>query len=470
MAQTITHPATGRRLTAVAVLAIAAALSAQTKIVAPKNKFTAEQDVQLGQQSAAEVSKQLPIISDPEIQGYLDRLGRRLVDAAPRELNHPAFKYSFTPVDVKEINAFALPGGPMFVNRGMIEAATTEGEMVGVMAHELSHVLLRHGTANVTRAQKWQWGALAGAVAGAVVGGDAGSLIADTSNFGVGTLLLKYSRDYEKQADLLGAQIMARAGYDPVALGRMFETIAKQGGRGGPQWLSSHPDPGNRTAYIQKEASTLRVASAAPDAAGFQQARARLAGMSPAPTGEEAARRAAAGAPAPSVGTLGQPVPAPAAQYRTLKGGQLFEVSAPQNWQPVSSNNSVRLVPQNAMGEVNGQSVFTHGVQIGISRMEAQDLAQANDTLLRALAPSNRQLQRRGESRNVRLDQRSAILTPLLAPLPTAAGAEHVTLVTTMLADGSLFYVVCVVPEQEAAAYNDAFSRVLQSIRLKDTR
>ena len=195
---------------ALIVLVVSASLAAQTKVVPPKNKFTAEQDVQLGQKSAAEVSRQLPIINDPQVKDYLNRLGRRLVEAAPAELNHPAFQYSFTPVDVKEINAFALPGGPMFVNRGMLEAAATEGEMVGVMAHELSHVLLRHGTANVTRAQKWQWGALAGAVAGAVVGGDAGSLIADGSNFGVGTLLLKYSREYEKQADLLGAQIMAR--------------------------------------------------------------------------------------------------------------------------------------------------------------------------------------------------------------------------------------------------------------------
>ena len=133
-------------------------------------------------------------------------------------------------MNLKEINAFALPGGPMFVHRGMFDAAASEGEVVGVMAHELSHVLLRHGTANATKAQNpWlQLGQIAGAVGGAVVGGAAGSAIAQGSQFGLGTVLLRYSRDFEKQADLLGSQIMARAGYDPRALAHMFETIERE--------------------------------------------------------------------------------------------------------------------------------------------------------------------------------------------------------------------------------------------------
>ena len=102
----------------------ATSVAAQTKVTPPKNKYTPEQDVQIGREAAAEVRKQYPIINDDNIEGYLERLGDRLVEAAPRELNNPAFQYSFTPVNLKDINAFALPGGPMFVNRGMIEAAT----------------------------------------------------------------------------------------------------------------------------------------------------------------------------------------------------------------------------------------------------------------------------------------------------------------------------------------------------------
>jgi predicted Zn-dependent protease len=144
---------------------------AQTKVTPPKNKYTPQQDVEIGREAAAEVRKQYPIITDSQIRAYVERLGDRLVEAAPRELNNPVFEYSFTPVNLKDINAFALPGGPMFVNRGMIEAAATEGEVAGVMAHELAHVLLRHGTANATKAQGFQIGALAGAIAGAVIGG-----------------------------------------------------------------------------------------------------------------------------------------------------------------------------------------------------------------------------------------------------------------------------------------------------------
>src|SRR5262245_12075678 len=225
-------PARSMRLAALTMVACVsgAVVFAQTEIKLPKNNYTPEQDVALGREAAAEVRKQYPIIKDERITRYLTTLGDRLVAAAPAELRKPVYEYSFTPVNLKEINAFALPGGPMFVHRGMFTAAATEGEVVGVMAHELSHVLLRHGTANASKAQNpWlQLGQLAGQLGGAVVGGTAGAAISQGADFGLGTLLLKYSRDYEKQADLLGAQIMARAGYDPRALAHMFETIEKE--------------------------------------------------------------------------------------------------------------------------------------------------------------------------------------------------------------------------------------------------
>src|SRR3954463_11821687 len=162
------------------VCASAAGVVAQTPVKAPKNKYTPEQDVKVGREAAAQIRKQYPIITDAGIARYLAKLGDRLVAAAPPELNNPVFEYSFTPVNLKEINAFALPGGPMFVQRGMFDAAAAEGEVVGVMAHELSHVLLRHGTANASKTQNpWlQLGQLAGAMGGAVVGGTIGGAIA----------------------------------------------------------------------------------------------------------------------------------------------------------------------------------------------------------------------------------------------------------------------------------------------------
>ena len=219
--------------------------SAQTQITADKNSYTPAQDVQVGREAAQEVARELPMLNDDRIDDYVDRIGERLVRAIPPQFQHPEFRYTFDVVNQREINAFALPGGPMFLHRGMIEAARSEGEVAGVMAHEISHVALRHGTAQATKAQKFQVGAIAGQILGAIVGGTAGSVIAQGSQFGLGAYFLKYSREYEREADLLGAQIMARAGYDPRRMADMFRTIEQQSqGSGGPEWLSIAPQPG----------------------------------------------------------------------------------------------------------------------------------------------------------------------------------------------------------------------------------
>jgi Zn-dependent protease with chaperone function len=451
-------------------------LFAQTVIKLPKNKYTPEQDVQLGREAAAEVRKQYPVIKDERIARYLSALGDRLVAAAPAELNNPVYEYSFTPVNLKEINAFALPGGPMFVHRGMFDAAAAEGEVVGVMAHELSHVLLRHGTANASKAQNpWlQLGQIAGAIGGAAVGGAAGAAISQGSQFGLGTLLLKYSRDYEKQADLLGAQIMARAGYDPRDLARMFETIEREskssGGGGTPQWMSSHPNPGNRTQYITKEAEQLTIADR-PDIRDFQTVKTTFASLPPAKTMGELARANTAGGDqgAPSVGTPGQPVPPPSTQYRDISGGKVFQASVPSNWTGLASKSSIKVVPENGYGDMNGQTVFTHGIEFGIAKAVSRDLQEATKAWLQAVAQNNPQLRLAGEQQATKISQRSAIATPLVNPSPLG-GQERIVVYTTFLVDGSLFYYLTLAHENDAAAFQEAFRKVGESIRLTEAR
>ncbi len=454
---------------------LAPGVMAQTPVKLPKNRYTPQQDVELGRQAAAEVRGQYPVIKDERIARYLGRLGDRLVAAAPPELKEPVFEYSFTPVNLKEINAFALPGGPMFVNRGMFDAAAAEGEVVGVMAHELSHVLLRHGTANASKAQNpWlQLGQIAGVVGGAVVGGAAGSAIAQGSQFGLGTVLLKYSRDFEKQADLLGAQIMARAGYDPRALARMFETIerdSKGSGGGSPQWLSSHPNPGNRTAYITKEAEMLTIASAA-DEREFAPIKTAFASLPAATSMSEPARaNNPSGGEAPeSVGTVGQPVPAPSSQYRTISGGKIFQASVPADWTPVQSNSAIKVVAQNGYGQLNGQTVFSHGVEFGVVKAGTRDLREATNAWLQAAAQSNPGLRVAGTQQELRISQRSAIGTSLVNPSPLG-GQELIGVYTTFLVDGTLFYYLTVVPEKDAQMFQETFRRVGESIRLTEAR
>src|SRR5438067_499410 len=238
-------------------LLLSALLASQTVVTPPENKYTPAQDVELGRKAAAEARQQLPLLRNDAVTSYVENLGRRLVNAIPRDVQHPEFNYTFEVVNVREINAFALPGGPMYVNRGMIEAASTEGEVVGVMAHEMSHVMLRHGTAQATKATPYEVGSIAGQILGAIIGGGLGQVVSAGSQFGFGTAFLRYSREYEKQADILGSHLMARAGYDPRDMANMFKTIEKTSGNGGPQFLSDHPNPSNRYQYINDEARML---------------------------------------------------------------------------------------------------------------------------------------------------------------------------------------------------------------------
>src|SRR5438270_4091406 len=266
-------------LMATAIVLMPLAAFAQTNITYHNNKYKPTDDVKLGRQAAAEAEQQFPLLRDAQVNAYVERVGQRLVAAIPPEFQHPEFHYYFKVVNQREINAFALPGGPMYVNRGMIEAARNEGEMAGVMAHELSHVALRHGTAQATKAQKYSILGGIGAIAGAVIGGVPGAVIGQGSQLGVGVYFLKFSREYETQADVLGSQIMARAGYDPNDLANMFKTIEQQGSAGGPQFLSDHPAPANRYARINQEAQLIgTVRNPIKNTPEFARVQARLRG------------------------------------------------------------------------------------------------------------------------------------------------------------------------------------------------
>jgi beta-barrel assembly-enhancing protease len=469
MTRRIQHTATSL----VVALLVSVAASAQTKIERPKNSYTPEQDVQLGREAAAEVRKQMPMIDGGATEDLVREIGERLVSEIPEQFREPAFRYSFDVVNLKEINAFALPGGPMFLHRGMIEAAKTDAEVAGVMAHELSHVVLRHGTAQATKGQKFQIGAIAGQILGAIVGGTRGEIISAGSQIGLGTWFLKYGREYEREADLLGAQIMARAGYDPRQMANMFRTIQQQGGNRGPEWLSSHPDPGNRYAAINREASMVQVDGRADTADDFQQARAQLAGMSPAPTSEQVARSQQqgrqertgnVGAGARNVGV--QP---PSGTWRTYQPGAFLSVRVPGNWQQVSGGNTVTYAPEGGYHQgQNGGSAVTHGIEIGVTRAEGGNLQQITEQLVQSFARSNPQLRRQGGYSRTNIGGRQG-LTTLLSNVSEVTGErEAVNLSTVPLRDGSVLFIVGVAPADQARPYLNTFAQVRQSIQLND--
>ncbi|MEP7212673.1 MAG: M48 family metallopeptidase [Acidobacteriota bacterium] len=455
-----------------AVLPLAAA--GQTAVSMPKNKYKVQDDIKLGRDAAAKVDQQFPILNDQQAEDYVTRVGERLVAAIPAQFQQPAFDYQFKVVNASDINAFALPGGPMYVNRGMIEAAKNEGEMAGVMAHEISHVALRHATAQQTKVnnplnQILGIGAILG---GAVLGGEAG---AQAGQIVAAGYFLRYSREYETQADTLGAQIMARAGYDPRDLANMFQTIQQQsrGGGGSPEWLSSHPDPGNRFQKINREASLLLVSpNPIKVTRDFSRTQERLRGMSRAPSMAEIERggygsnsqgQSRSQNPT-SGGRYASSVPYPSTRVRSYSSGNWIRMSVPNNWREFAGQSEVTFAPEGGYGDQG----ITHGAMIGVVQSGSNDLDDATRAYVDQLLSGNSYLRQRGSSIRTSVAGRQAYTTQLSGRSPITNQNEIVTVYSTMLRNGDLVYIAAVSPENDSPEYSRAFRAMINSIRFND--
>jgi len=239
------------------------------------NLFSPEQDVELGKLSADEVTRQLPLVRDERTTRYVQRLGDKLAANAPGY----HFTYRFYVVASPEVNAFALPGGYVFVNAGAIAAARDEGELAGVLAHEIAHVALRHGTNQASKAYVAKTGKnILDAVTGgrrSEVGAFADSVAGDFAH----VVFMKLDRSAELQADAEGARLMAAAGYDPLEMADFFARLGERGGEHAPEVLSDHPDPASRVAALEEIIPTIQsVPQASRDTAEFRAVRSRLVG------------------------------------------------------------------------------------------------------------------------------------------------------------------------------------------------
>lgn len=463
-----------KRLAAVALLWTIAVMPlvaiGQTRVVAPKNKYKVQDDVKLGRDAAAQVEQQMPILNDAEATRYVQQVGERLVSAIPSQFQQPGFDYSFKIVNARDINAFALPGGPMFVNRGMIEAAAREGEMAGVMAHEIAHVALRHGTAQATKQSNPlnQILGIGAVLGGAVLGGQTGAAIGQTLYRGF--LVNPYSREYETQADILGAQIMANAGYDPRDLANMFKTIEREsGGASGPEWLSTHPNPGNRYEKINQEAGLLRVRNPVGNTAQFERIQSKLRRLPRAQSMAEIEKNPGNN----QGGTTSSPiangrysarVALPSTRTKAVSGGDAIQMNIPSNWQEFPNGSELWVAPAGAYGNEG----ITHGALIGVSRPQSRNLAQASQQYVEGLLQSNAYLSQRSNAVRTTISGRNAYAAVLSGLSPVTNRTEVTTVYTTQLRNGDLFYVITVAPQNESSSYNSAFRAMLNSIRLND--
>jgi hypothetical protein len=330
---------------------------------------------------------------------------------------------------------------------------------------------LRHGTAQASKAQKY--GLLAGilGIGGAILGGPAGAA-AQIAGQGVGVYFLKFSREYETEADILGAQIMARAGYDPMDLANMFQTIQQQGGGSSGGFLSSHPSPANRYARIQQEARLLRIENPIRNSQDFSRVQARLRSMGTAPTMAEIARTGNRYPTGENTGNYpSQPprgrVEYPSNQYRTYSelGGAL-RVGVPANWREIPSGDSVWFAPEGAYGTYQGQSIFTHGVSFGVAQVQGRNLQQSTREFINGLAQSNPNLRQTGSLQRTTFAGRNGFTNTLSNVNRVTGQTEVVTLLTTQTRDGQLFYMIAVAPQNEYGTYQTAFRNILRTIQL----
>jgi predicted Zn-dependent protease len=254
--------------------ALSALAQGPTQLKPGFNFFSKQQDIQLGQETAAQVREQATVIRDPTLTAYVNAVGKRLM--ASQEATASGFPFTFEVVADPSINAFALPGGPMFINTGLLRAVDNEAQLAGVMGHEMSHVILRHGTNQASKANLIELPAmLAGQIAGNE--GMLGQLTQLGIGLGANSVLLKFSRTAESQADLMGSHLMAEAGYDPIELANFFEKLNAEGGSQAPQFLSDHPNPANRSQAIEREAARLPYQTYGYQTGKFQQMKKEVA-------------------------------------------------------------------------------------------------------------------------------------------------------------------------------------------------
>ncbi len=441
-----------------ALLAVAGAPAwASFEPVTCKNSFTVQQEIAEGNKVAAQVYQQMPVLpeNDP-LTRYIQQLGAKLVaNAPPSPGTNQRWPFNFHVVASEDINAFALPGGSVFVNLGTIQAAETEAQLAGVMAHEISHVVMRHSTCNLSKQRKYGLAAGLGQIGAQILlgSGALGSAASQAIGLGAGLSFLRMSRDDEKQADLLGTNILYNAGYDPRGLPQFFETIQAKYGAGGAQLLSDHPNPGNRTEYVNAEIQTLPPRSGGTvTTAQFKQIH-TVAQAQHALNAKEvqAGSWKGSGRYASGPGNNGAVIPASA-------------------WQRSDNAGSVTLYPPGGAGDqgiIYGALIDTAKDIVAVS--DAATLSQATAQLVQKLLQQNQGLSQATDVQDLTVGGRLANSVELRGHSPLMQNGspliERDWLVTIARPDRTLSYLVFVSPDRDFPMLKPTFVSILASFR-----
>ncbi len=441
-----------------ALMPVSAALAQRTRLQPGRwNLFSPQQDVELGQQVSQDAEKKLKVLNNRKVDDYLNRLGTKLAGYA----GGAKYPYQFRCVNDSSINAFALPGGYIYVNRGTIEAADNEAELAGVMAHEIGHVALRHGTNQATKSYIYQTpGALLGGLLGTK---SVGAVIAQVgTGFAINSVLLKYSRDDERQADLFGTQVLYDAGYDPDAMAMFFEKLDTR--KRGSDFFSSHPNPENRMQNINAEIGRLGAVSprAISNTSEFQSIQRLVKSLPAAPN---ATTTSTATQPRTSTaGTYSKPQ-RPSTRFRNYNSGYV-SLNHPDNWKVYGGDQDFTLAPEGGVVGDENDAALAYGAIMAVYSPRAGGgtrvtLKEATDQLLAGLQNSNANLQLARDQGQIRFGNQTAI-SKIFSNDSPLGGREYDWIVTVLRPEG-LVYFVFVAPEQDFADYQRSFEQILGS-------
>jgi hypothetical protein len=415
--------------------------------------FSRQQEIQAGQQAAAQIPRQMPVLPDSDpISRYIQRLGSELASHAPGE----RWPYSFHVANVKAINAFALPGGPVFVNMGTIQAADNEAQLAGVLSHEISHVVQRHATRAATKQLMAQ--APLTVLGGLLGGGLGGQLARYGISFGAGSYFLHNSRKSESEADLVGTDILYDAGYDPRQMAVFFEKLQAQGGARAPLFLSDHPDPGNRAVAVMDEVATLpRKTVYRQDSAEFRQIKQMASGHISGPSQKSVQRRLQpAGSGTADAG-------APDGSFRTLEQ-RAFRIGYPGNWKVSGGGQTPFVIIPEMAGPGRGPaySAMIGGFQ---SRNES-DLGAQTRELFASMEQRNPALKMVGSEQDIRINGVPGKSVDLIGSATAGGDRQRHWLVTVPQHGQGIIYLLFTAPEAEFDQMRPAFEEMVRSLHL----
>lgn len=261
----------------------AVALSSVAGVTACAPAITTEQEVQLGRQYAAEINRQLPIVQNPQIHSYLNQLGESIA----QRVDLRGIDYTFYVVNAEGVNAFAVPGGYIYINRGLIERADNMSELAGVLAHEIAHVVERHSVEQLQKAQNANL--LANVVYGVLLQRPPSGVEQVGVQVAGGAIFAGYSRDAEREADIQGVGYLVQSGISPHGMPAFFRKLIEERQRSPSaveQWFSTHPLTEERIELVERTIAALPAGSTAnlrTDAQAYQQFRSRVRQLPAAP-------------------------------------------------------------------------------------------------------------------------------------------------------------------------------------------